>query len=877
MSFALSNTLLSVNDQPFHSQDELAARILIAELKTRVTTRPLHFRSGSEEAAFHSVASLFDRVRELVAKYPKARRFEIVATSMLNDVIARNTDRWRKWLVDDSFQNDDQRRIFRSELSKLRAGAHRVQSILNRIARNETLLADDLTLGYGLKIESEPKSLSPSADAHIPFGIRHESHKPDELARILKNKTSEREELETELKSKKEARDKPHWFDIKNPVAQFKKWREFRAAIRKAENELATARESEKEVQWKVNLNDAEGTELKRRRPGAVGNAAGLAFSGGGIRSATFALGVAQFLARKGFFERFDYLSTVSGGGYLGAFITDKCDDQSPKDLLVDKQSTSDTEQVRHLRNHSKYLANGGFLEPLIDTVLGVLVNLLLLFVIIVVLAKLTAMLTGLWGEINWLTMDTTTMMQSLCPLGWPTIPRIAAWSILVRAALFLSALMFWRKPIQKLARPINVIAVVLCALAIIPLLIGWLKSISGNSHLIPASGLSLSAVVGILAAVRIKKNAVRSVAFVLLWLTGPCMLILGYLWLTMIQLESTYSNWYLLLYLVLFALAFVPTPNVCSLQRHYRNRLIKCYLGKGERRLSNCNTDSSCSPYHLINATVNLRDERLIDLRGRDGDFFLFSKRFSGSPILGYAKTTEFETRDKDLNLGTAMAASGAAVSANMGVLESGPFRFLMAIFNLKLGYWQPNGLRTFPKSALICLFNESLGRLRKDSSFVNVSDGGHIENLGVYELLRRHAKFVVAVDAECDAEFRFDGLVKLIRYARIDMAIEIEIDVSDMRPNRKELSGSHSAFGKIIYPDRSVGWLVYIKLSLTGNEPAYVLDYKRAHPSFPHESTLDQLFSEQQFEAYRRLGEHAAEDLFRPELFGVRDGVCD
>src|SRR5262249_7773400 len=47
----------------------------------------------------------------------------------------------------------------------------------------------------------------------------------------------------------------------------------------------------------------------------------GLAFSGGGIRSATFNLGMLQSLARLNLLSKFDYLSTVSGGGYIGSWF----------------------------------------------------------------------------------------------------------------------------------------------------------------------------------------------------------------------------------------------------------------------------------------------------------------------------------------------------------------------------------------------------------------------------------------------------------------------------------------------------------------------------------------------------------------------------
>ena len=56
----------------------------------------------------------------------------------------------------------------------------------------------------------------------------------------------------------------------------------------------------------------------------------------------------------------------------------------------------------------------------------------------------------------------------------------------------------------------------------------------------------------------------------------------------------------------------------------------------------------------------------------------------------------------------------------------------------------------------------------------------------------------------------------------------------------------------------------LLYIKASFTGDENDYVVDYKRRNPDFPHESTLDQLFTEEQFEVYRDLGFHAVNSAF-------------
>jgi hypothetical protein len=91
---------------------------------------------------------------------------------------------------------------------------------------------------------------------------------------------------------------------------------------------------------------------------------------------------------------------------------------------------------------------------------------------------------------------------------------------------------------------------------------------------------------------------------------------------------------------------------------------------------------------------------------------------------------------------------------------------------------------------------------------------------------------------------------------------AVSDEVRKSELQP----ASGPHVSVGFISYPppkgrkERQTGVIMYIKASLSGDENDYVLAYKAAHPTFPHESTADQMFSEEQFEAYRALGEHIA-----------------
>jgi hypothetical protein len=164
--------------------------------------------------------------------------------------------------------------------------------------------------------------------------------------------------------------------------------------------------------------------------------------------------------------------------------------------------------------------------------------------------------------------------------------------------------------------------------------------------------------------------------------------------------------------------------------------------------------------------------------------------------------------------------------------------------------------------------LGRELLSRVDEVWRWVNLSDGGHIENLAAFELLRRRCRYVIIGDGAADPAMHFGGLATLLRYARIDLGIEIDIDPRDLRLRQGSegaaYSAEHFAVGRIRYPATPQGWeasdgyLLYLKSSLTGDEEEIVHQYRATHPTYPHESTADQFFNEGQFEAYRALGEH-------------------
>jgi hypothetical protein len=185
-------------------------------------------------------------------------------------------------------------------------------------------------------------------------------------------------------------------------------------------------------------------------------------------------------------------------------------------------------------------------------------------------------------------------------------------------------------------------------------------------------------------------------------------------------------------------------------------------------------------------------------------------------------------------------------------------------------------------------------------------LSDGGHFENLGGYELVRRRIERVVVIDAEADDDYTYEGLANLVRKARLDFGAEIEFlsekeldakvhprlrqhfgTLEQLRrgtwkdepvmekgkfserkaldePESRKLSMVHAALARVRYAVGGECELLYIKPALTGDEPTDVLRYHAEHSSFPHESTADQFFDEAQWESYRRLGEHIGELLF-------------
>ena len=353
---------------------------------------------------------------------------------------------------------------------------------------------------------------------------------------------------------------------------------------------------------------------------------------------------------------------------------------------------------------------------------------------------------------------------------------------------------------------------------------------------------------------------------------------------------------------------------NRFSLHALYRNRLIRGYLGASrQERHPDYFTgfdinDNVCmhelwppkagdganshSLFHVINIALNVVSTKRLAWQERKAEPFTVSPLHCGSAYLGFRNSSEYGDYPGKggLSLGTAMAISGAAVSPNMGYHSSPSIALLLTLFNVRLGWWLGNpgqaGNHSYqtdgPSFAARPLFDEAFGQTTDESRYVYLSDGGHFENLGLYEMVRRRCRFIVVIDAGCDPDFAFEDLGNAVRKIYIDLGIRIVFN--DLQAIRNWPSNTindpskrmpYYAIGTINYSEadgREVGCenghILYIKPAYHGTEGAGIRSYATAHPTFPHESTADQWFTESQFESYRSLGLDIADDILSSEI---------
>ena len=143
---------------------------------------------------------------------------------------------------------------------------------------------------------------------------------------------------------------------------------------------------------------------------------------------------------------------------------------------------------------------------------------------------------------------------------------------------------------------------------------------------------------------------------------------------------------------------------NQTSIHALYRDRLASAFLvglnARGQVDIEediplgelSCHATGSVAPYHLINVTLNLQGSGDLNLRDRQSDFFIFSKKFIGGERTGYCRSASMEQVFPQIDLASAMAISAAAASPNMGRATSPALVAFMTLMNARLGVWIPN-----------------------------------------------------------------------------------------------------------------------------------------------------------------------------------------
>ncbi|WP_157676573.1 hypothetical protein [Afipia sp. GAS231] len=722
-----------------------------------------------------------------------------------------------------------------------------------------------------------------------------------------------------------------------------------------------------------------------------------------------------------------DYLSTVSGGGYIGTTLTIGMSSHNVFPFGRLDQENRETPEVRHLRDNSRYLVQNG-LPSVISAIAiylrGIMMNILVILPILLCAAAALVWLNPDTKELTihrFLWLDLTGVFgESRLPFTILTLLVVAG--LLIVYAMLVSVMrikpLAERRKSARLAASIFVLALVAIFLEVHAALLelvfesqqliktagagaagkgsffGFFEFIFNNGkafvlYISPFVLLVLPFIKGLITKATTTQSTswgdfARKLASRGLLLFAAAVVPL-LLWLGMMQLaywgteisqcpgtdkvlscareQIVNGGWphapaflagyfaktayyhgaflsFVMAAAILFLFWFFLSVNSNSLHQLYRDRLGSAFLIKRENAAGTGDEiayaddfeltaiDPSRTPYHLLNTALNVPGSTFANRRGRNADFFVFSQGYIGSEATGYVDTKSAEDVVDGLNIGTAMAISGAAAAPNMGMASIRPLSPTIALLNVRLGRWvrhprdiahratrleakraksaakagAPAGeaqLRRIPGP--IHLLYEAFSKtgvsverldaktLHERSGFVFLTDGGHIDNLGMYELLRRRCKLIIVIDGEADPDFHSGSLVQVERFARIDLNVIVRMNwepigartrgvAAEISNNQLTIeAGPHVALGSISYPplapggDREKGALVYIKASLSGDESDYILAYKRANPAFPHETTLEQLFSEEQFEAYRGLGEHIA----RRFLDG-RDGVA-
>ncbi|MBU8922171.1 MAG: patatin-like phospholipase family protein [Bacteroidales bacterium] len=650
----------------------------------------------------------------------------------------------------------------------------------------------------------------------------------------------------------------------------------------------------------------------------------GLALSGGGIRSASFSLGVLQALVKHKILSEIDYLSTVSGGGYIGTSLTwflgkkgfgtdpenfpfgrptyqkDENGTRKNESEEIDKADEKSNRILNYIRQNASYLTPGGGLGILSLFAVAMRGIFLSFFV---------------YGALLIALIDIVSRAQLFSnksiPLPWGiqigSLPLALQLSIGMVCFLAVCALLYSLSGTRKYKFRVSgqKFIGIIWGLAISFAIIGSVPLVSSGLRVWIAGGLTgIGTIVGFVT-VLMKSNGSKEkkrhpIKTVLPQFAAGALiygLILGAYSIILINKtpESAQGiHWSIYIVLgIAFFVGITSKLNNTGHHRMYRDRLMELFMPddvaidtgtwnqarKAEKQL--LHKIHTGRPYHLINTNLVLIDSSVRKYRDRGGHSFTLSRLYCGSDATKWWPTTSFAggwkwLRRRGMTLASAMAISAAAANPNTGSCGRGPTRgrfvsALMTLLNIRLGYWIRSTESADEPNMIVPGIKALLGRgFSENAMFLELTDGGHFDNTGIYELLRRKVKLIILADGSADPSFSFGDLANVIERARVDFRVRIRFENtsrsldglvpetadSDSKEGSSKLAKRGYAIATITYNNGDEGHMIYIKTTLVPDLPADVYGYSAEYPSFPDQSTGDQFFNERQFEAYRELG---------------------
>jgi Patatin-like phospholipase len=638
----------------------------------------------------------------------------------------------------------------------------------------------------------------------------------------------------------------------------------------------------------------------------------GLALSGGGIRAATFSLGVVQGLEKAGVLPFVDLLSTVSGGGWTGTALTTllRQPTAGPFPLARDTPQ-GESPALAHMRDNSSFTIPNGLVDTLRATLLvgrGLLLTTLLWLWLPLLLGLFEGLLFA--EDIRKLINEDLSIGLVIGLLDW------SPWMLLAGATLTTLGLaipgieagggrLSSRDKFEQAMTILFVVSALVFLVEIQPLIIAAVHQlVSGNEAEWALTGgvAGFGAAGAAQALLRAASSKMKLVFAAIFAATAVTLIPGGVMWAMADAVANSPAQaptglWvhiqelppqYWVVSAVSLLVALYLDANNSSLHGFYRDRISHAFQmrpdGKGGVTdsdglyLSETCPEGSLAPLHLVNVAMNLPGVRDLGLRGRNGDFFVLARDWSGSERTGWIRTKQLEAAMPRLDLATAIAISAAAASPNMGSYTMGVVRPLLTLLNVRMGVWIPHPARASSAGGFLGrwwrnpgplhLLHEMLGTITDSGRLINVSDGGHLSNSAILELVRRRCRVIFASDAENDTNNALTNLSETLHQARVELGIEIEMDIRPFTLDDKGLAKSHVAVGTIRYPQttsrpKETGVLVYIKSGMSGDEDGLLRSYRSMHADFPYTTTANQFFDDRRFEAYRALGEHSIEGL--------------